>query len=367
MNEKNIPFFKVQSVNDMLASTFDDLQSQVNKYVGQNISIKGRLLNVEDQLVRNKYPSAYQLVLEDSTDKIEIEILKKYIAGFKDGDYVEVIGQPKFRLYKDTISKKFQAYMIKSAEMDSDIGKLKSDLDNFDKLRKFPPKAISFPYKDQLNVTVIYSSATNVKIAEDFYKHLSGHKNYCRFNEITVSLSDDFALSNAINQAQGSDVVVMIRGGGSPEHFKIFNSDRILDSFSKLDAYRIVGLGHNTDVTLLDYIVDHSAYTPLDAGLHLRDQIEKVISRDNKALEALSKLNRYQRDIYSKDEEIQRLKIENGRLPSLEEVSALRDKNSLLEAKLEIKPESSKVNHATILIAVIIAAFFGCLLGMLIF
>ena len=364
MMENNVPIFKVGQVNDMLGNTFSELESQINQYLGQNISIKGKLLNVEEQLNKSRYASVYQLKVEDETGIIEVEIFKKYIADFKDGDYVELVGQPKFNLYNDILTKRFRAFSIKAAEADKDIERLRSDLDSFDKLKKFPARSIPFPDKQILKISVIYSSATNVKIAEDFYKHLSGYQNHCNFNEITVSLSDDLALSQAIDKSQGSDIVVLIRGGGSPEHFKIFNSDRVLDSFSKLDAYRVVGLGHNTDVTLLDYIVDHSAYTPLDAGIHLRDQIERVLSRDKEAIETISKLQRYQSENRYKDTEIQKLKYENQKLPSLQEVTKLRDEKAHLSAELNmIRNRPPETDNKMIAIIAVIAAIVGVILG----
>ncbi|WP_373359145.1 exodeoxyribonuclease VII large subunit [Acinetobacter lactucae] len=73
---------------------------------------------------------------------------------------------------------------------------------------------------------------------------------------------------------------MIIRGGGSKETFDIFNDEKVLKNFSNLNGYRIVGLGHNSDVTLLAYLADHSAITPSDARIHLKEQFDELFSRN---------------------------------------------------------------------------------------
>lgn len=46
------------------------------------------------------------------------------------------------------------------------------------------------------------------------------------------------------------------------------------------NSYRIEGLHHNSDVTLLDYLADHFAITPSDAGIHLKGQFDELFSRN---------------------------------------------------------------------------------------
>jgi len=90
------------------------------------------------------------------------------------------------------------------------------------------------------------------------------------------------------------------QGIGSSDAFDIFNDEKVLKAFSNLNGYRIVGLGHNSDVTLLDYLADHSAITPSDAGIHLKGQFNELFFRNDTLEQQKIKIFKLESDLKTK-------------------------------------------------------------------
>lgn len=60
-------------------------------------------------------------------------------------------------------------------------------------------------------------------------------------------------------------------GGEDPdESLEAFNNIHVLRALNETDKYRILGLGHATDVTLADFFADTRAQTPTAAGTALK-------------------------------------------------------------------------------------------------
>ncbi|MGE8570767.1 MAG: exodeoxyribonuclease VII large subunit [Acinetobacter amyesii] len=360
--------WSIQQVNDFLDQTLVDFIAANKQFVGQLITIKGRLVNVEEEISRSRYSSVYGVIIEDGDGRLEVEASKQLLSKYKNGSYVELIGQPKFNFYNNVCKNRFKAFSVNAIQYECDIQAIQSELDNLDKLKKFKPKSIPFPNKQNLKIGLIFSSASNVQIQEDFYKHLKDHKGLIEFTELPVSLSDEDALASTILQAKPFDVVILVRGGGAAENFKIFNSNKVLEAFSELDNYRVVGLGHNTDITLLDYIVDHSAFTPLDAGLHLKEQVEGMLSRTNKLYMLEEKVRNVEQQLNRKKIDYENLRIEKAKLPERSVIENMRQENANLNAKLQYQTNKKpNLNNQFLLIACLVAIFIGVIIGKFIF
>lgn len=71
------------------------------------------------------------------------------------------------------------------------------------------------------------------------------------------------------------DVLVVIRGGGSTEDLHAFNSEPVARAIARSKAPVVVGVGHERDETIADYVADLRASTPSNAAqLVVPDQIE---------------------------------------------------------------------------------------------
>lgn len=377
MEENKINTFDIDAVHQYLDQTFISIQERCSKHKGHLLRINGILTNVEQAYENSKYNIVYTLIVKDKTGQIEVEVKKDVVEKLKNNTYVEILGIPKFNIFNKQVTNKFLAYSINLLEVSEEIEAIQAKVSTQQLLKTYRPIKHSFPDSEKIKLNLIFSSASNVQIQQDFYKHINGYLDNFIIKETKVSLSNEDALADAIQNSSGFDILVIIRGGGNHEVFEIFNSEKVLKVFSSLDIYRVVGLGHNTDVTLLDSLADHSAFTPLDAGLHLKEQIETKINRNlkiknqGKTINYLKEtLENKTRSIEEKEKQIIQLRAQNTHLEKRTDTTPLIDKNDSLKIKNdflakenltlteEVKATQSKLNNMLIVIS-----FVGIIIG----
>ncbi|MDN8181540.1 exodeoxyribonuclease VII large subunit [Acinetobacter baumannii] len=376
MDQNFLPTFTVSELHNFLNATLNECITQrKEKEKIQLFCVRGILKNVEQAVENSKWSLVYDLIIQDTTGAIEVEIPKHLLSSFKNGSYVEIHGVPTFNFFREQCTKRLKGYTIQAIEDDSAIQAFQSKLSTLDDLKKHRPKSHTFPNQFDLSVAVIYSSASKVDIQKDFYNYLNEYRDEFNFDEKPVSLSNVDALSNVISSCIDHDVVVIIRGGGSSDAFDIFNDEKVLKAFSNLNGYRIVGLGHNSDVTLLDYLADHSAITPSDAGIHLKGQFDELFFRNDILEQQKIKIFKLESDLKAKSDDVIALSANLKQLSDRTDIQTLMNENKrLVELNHELKQQVSngRKDYATntrgsvvMFIIAVVAVIAGAVLGRL--
>ena len=97
----------------------------------------------------------------------------------------------------------------------------------------------------------------------------------------------------AIQRAPGVDAILLTRGGGSAEDLWAFNDERVVREVAACALPIVVGVGHESDLTLAELAADVRASTPSNAAERavpdrraLRGEVDAVERRLLRALEA---------------------------------------------------------------------------------
>lgn len=144
-----------------------------------------------------------------------------------------------------------------------------------DRMNALKLRKASFPDTRPIRVSLIRSSSPQARVAEDCLAELQRVRDALVIEQLRVNILDARQIAEAISRAAG-DVVMLIRGGGDGADFDVFDDPRVVEAMAAKRAYRVVGLGHSGNSTLLDHIVEHAARTPAQAGMHVRERLEAI-------------------------------------------------------------------------------------------
>ncbi len=107
----------------------------------------------------------------------------------------------------------------------------------------------------------------------DFIKILSDRWAGLTIECYDVNVQGEQAPADIINgleffssQAEPPDVIVMVRGGGSPEDLAAFNSEQVTRAVAASRVPTLVAIGHERDISLSELAADKRASTPSNAA-----------------------------------------------------------------------------------------------------
>ena len=135
--------------------------------------------------------------------------------------------------------------------------------------------------------------------------------------------SEALAASLRALEASGVDVIVVLRGGGSIEDLWAFNEEPLLRAVHECAVPVVSAVGHETDVTLCDFVADRRAHTPTDAAQTVLPDRAELTARLERAGGHLAR---------AVDRELARASERLGRAAASR---ALRDPRSLVHDRTE--------------------------------
>jgi exodeoxyribonuclease VII large subunit len=95
------------------------------------------------------------------------------------------------------------------------------------------------------------------------------------------------------NQHRNVDVIIIARGGGSAEDLASFNDEELARTVAASHIPVISAVGHETDVTILDFIADLRAPTPSAAAELVIRSRQEIEERSTSLYERLAQAMRY--------------------------------------------------------------------------
>lgn len=119
------------------------------------------------------------------------------------------------------------------------------------------------------------------------------------------------ALNRIYEEQELWDVVVLIRGGGATSDMSCFDSYELASNCAQFPLPVLVGLGHERDETVLDFVAHTSVKTPTAAAVFLIDRIQDFADALDEVMERLSSFSRQRMN-----EEKMRLQGLSMRLPT---------------------------------------------------
>ena len=269
----------------------------------------------------------------------------------KTGDHLEVHGQ--VSIYRARGSYQMVVDSVRQAglgQLYEQFLKLKEKLQAeglFDSSRK---KSLKRIYTKIAVVTSLQAAALR-----DVLTTLRRRAPYAKVTVFETAVQGEEApgeIIRALQKAEGStdvEVILLVRGGGSLQDLWAFNDERVARAVAALTKPVIVGVGHEGDVTIVDWVADLRAATPTAAAEHVTESVEVLRTQLQQEQDNMRfAFNRYWSEASQRVDSLMR-EIPDPVKNLKRARERLRDTDQLLQSviKLSWQMRSQKLQHYT--------------------
>ena len=232
--------------------------------------------------------------LKDDATQIRSVIFRsalRYLK-FKPADGMRVIARGKVSVYErkgdyQLLCEHLEPHGLGALQLAFDqLKKRLLDEGLFDAKRKRPLPAL--PRKIGI-VTSLDGAAIRDIIKVLRRRYANAHLVVCPARVQGADAAPDVARAlRQIGRVAGVDVVILARGGGSIEDLWAFNEEMVARAIARVPVPVVSGVGHETDVTIADFVADLRAPTPSAAAELVVAAKDEFCSRIDRLHERLS-------------------------------------------------------------------------------
>lgn len=149
-------------------------------------------------------------------------------------------------------------------------------------------KAIS-----RINPSIAVVTSLKAAALKDVLTTLKRRAPYARVTVYATPVQGEEAppqIIEALRKADASnaDVVLLVRGGGSLQDLWAFNDEGVARAIFAMAKPVIVGVGHESDVTIADWVADFRAATPTAAAEHATENARVLLAELDSVTKNLS-------------------------------------------------------------------------------
>jgi exodeoxyribonuclease VII large subunit len=285
--------------------------SGLNRLVSQAIGQKFPLvrLNAELSQVMQAASGHWYLTLKDSQASLRAVLFRREAASlaFRPAEGMQVELRVVPGLYEP--KGEFQVRVLSMVQ--AGLGSL---FEQFQRLKSLleadgvfdPARKKAFPSRvDRIGVVTSLGAAALRDVLVTLTNH-APRLEVTVFPSLVQGAEAPAALLAALGRATHSeiDLLIIARGGGSLEDLWAFNDERLVRALAQCPVYTVAGVGHETDLSLVDLAADHRAATPTAAALWASQREEAFIQRLH-AL-ALAQANAIQRRLAIAQQQVDR-------------------------------------------------------------
>lgn len=270
------------SIPEMGASTLAKvIQTRITTSVQNAFNENLGLVKVYGKLgtVRlGNYPKAYGVKLSERGEEVLLDIPKELVSRLqlRGGETVMALGMLTAQCGR--FSDHRLAVHLDVTDMVTTDGPEMTEVEKSDQITLARLKGLGvrrqpFPLYEDIKVSVVLSRSGQALVDQDFLQELVPIEGQVEIEKIPVNILSAEDIAAGIRRASGN-VVAVIRGGGNEDQFDVFENAQVIEALANKNAYRVIGLGHTANTTLLDLLADYAANTPTRAGTHIREMLE---------------------------------------------------------------------------------------------